>query len=132
MDTEKKLHAVFSKTLGSYNWANPSAKQWQLAICTTLGSLSVLFDEDAEPEIDDFLPTDILDLIERRIKAYLLYTRRDEELQKIATMRAHGNELNKAWLQTRVDAARRELTKYERWMAEVQAEIDEAAEAATA
>lgn len=105
------MNVYYGKTLGRYNFADPSEKQWQLYLYTSFGNFSETFPADEEPETEDCLPSEILDLIEARLKKYLISTRREETLAKMAVVREHASEIDVAWLTKRIDEAE-ERVKY--------------------
>ena len=73
---------------GRYNLLS-NDEQWCLRLATPHGNVSQTFDE--EPPYWGGVE-DALDLIEARLKSYLFSSRRDEDLQVIANIRAHLNE----------------------------------------
>lgn len=118
------VHARFHKTLGRFNWISDN-KNWQLVLRTSAGNASALFAEDEEPDIQGLLPSDVLDLIEERMKRSL---RSDmtERLQEIASIRGQIESLNTAWLADELSLAEsayiRAKNRYESQVARVNEE----------
>lgn len=99
---------IIAKTLGRYNFANTAEKQWCVTMYMPDGKqLSEKWDEDDEPDIDGVPPSQVLDMIEERLKSYWICTRREETLARIAAYREQADQLDDAW-------ARRQIASYER------------------
>ncbi|KCB52854.1 hypothetical protein ACLQ9J_04285 [Bordetella hinzii] len=96
-----------TKTLGRYNWAS-NDKLWCVQMRMPDGKgLSETWPEDEEPDIEGLPPSQVLDLIEERLKAYLFHSGRDEMLARIAAYREQAEQLDDAW-------ARLQIASYER------------------
>ncbi|CAB3905672.1 hypothetical protein LMG2828_04735 [Achromobacter piechaudii] len=99
---------IITKTLGRYNFANTAEKQWCVQMhMPDKTMLSEKWDEDDEPDIEGVPPSQVLDMIEERLKSYWICTRREETLARIAAYREQADQLDDAW-------ARRQIASYER------------------
>lgn len=87
---------TFGKSLGQYNLCS-TERQWQLWVRTPYGNISALFDKDDEPDIQDALTDDLLDLIEARWKKYLYRSGQDADDARLAAIRQNAAELDR-WL----------------------------------
>jgi hypothetical protein len=108
---QQEQNARYYKTKGKFYWGNRS-EQWQVVLWTSAGQVSALWDEEDEPEIGDMLPTEVLSVIEERIKSYWIYTGRDEDLAKVARIREQGAALDTVWVQKKLQQL---ATEVERW-----------------
>jgi len=95
----------FNLSHGSYNWAKPTEKQWQLSLWTPTGRFSQTFPDDEKPELSGALPSDVLDMLEERVKSFWIYTGREEDLKKCALIRERMAEFDEAWLRSEMNAA---------------------------
>lgn len=108
-----------TKTLGRYNFANTAEKQWCVDMRMPDGKgLSEKWPEDEEPDIDGVPPSQVLDMIEERLKSYWIATGRDEKLARIAAYREQSEQLDDAW-------ARRQIASYERRIRELENHLAE-------
>ncbi len=101
----------YYKNLDQYSYFK-SEKTWLVALITPYGNISETWPQDQEPEIQDLLPTEIVDLIEKRLDTHLLCTGRDETKKKIADIRAHGVAIDRAWLKNKIKDAEHLVQKY--------------------
>lgn len=115
------MKVYYGKNLGSYNWAAPSEKQWQVYLYTPFGNFSELFPADEEPETEDCLPSEIIDMLEARLKKYWISTRRDETLAKMSAAREHSSELDVAWLADRIAEAEKRVKYFKDRLEEITA-----------
>jgi len=124
---------IFYKTSGSYDFAHPSEKQWAVFFQDGDVRLSERWPIDEEPDIDGCLPSDVLDLIEARVKSYWINTRRDEDLLKIAKLRERKLQMDIEFLSERIskkEASLAQLRKQRQYLLDEQAETECAADSA--
>ncbi|MEN5063595.1 hypothetical protein [Achromobacter aegrifaciens] len=108
-----------SKTLGRYNFANTAEKQWCVQMIMPDGKgLSETWPEDEEPDIDGVPPSQVLDLIEERLKSYWISTRREETLARIAAYREQSEQLDDAWARRLIASLERQIRDLEGYLAE--------------
>lgn len=99
-----------TKTLGRYNFANTAEKQWCVQMRMPDGKgLSETWPEDEEPDIDGVPPSQVLDMIEERLKSYWISTRREETLARIAAYREQAEQLDDAWARRQIEAHDRRI-----------------------
>jgi hypothetical protein len=110
------MRTYFYCSQGNYNFADPSEKQWCLELSTPFGRVSETFNE--KPDLDDLLPTDVLDLIEERVKSYWIYTSREECLKRIDGIRAHSLEINRQFIEF-------EIKKHQTAISELESKLDD-------
>ena len=108
------MGVYYNQSSGQYCFGS-SDKQWQVYLFTPAGRISGLF--DAEQDIDGLLPSDVLSLIEARIKSYWIYTRKEKALAKIAAIREREQEFDVAWMDE-------EIRRHEKAIADLQARRD--------
>lgn len=120
------MKVFYGKTLARFNFCSDD-KEWQVYLHTPFGKLSELWPRDEEPEIDDLLPTEVIDLIEKRLATYWVHTGRDEKRKVIAELRAHADEINTMWCEYGVEVARERLKQAERRLESLREDIDDAA-----
>lgn len=116
-----------SMNYGSYNFANPAQKQWQLSLRTPFGNVSQRFDE--EPYIGDCVE-DALEVIAERLESYWISTGREEDRKIIANIRANLPACEIEWAQQKVAAAKAQLEKAEKMLRRAEAMKEEAEEEA--
>lgn len=109
--TVREATAFYRKTLGRFNLAG-SEKDWQVVLQTSEGTVSAMWPEDDEPEVDDMLPTEVAELIEARLKRYMFMSDREQRLTVIAAIRERGTELDKVYVKRRVDSAQKEMNRW--------------------
>lgn len=97
--------------IGRYDYCHPSAKQYCLHLRTPSGNVSELWAEDEMPNLEDFLPSDVLNLIEERLDHYMYKSSRDEEKKKIQAIREHIKEYDIEWASDYLQAAEREVSR---------------------
>jgi hypothetical protein len=108
-----------TKTLGRYNFANTAEKQWCVQMIMPDGKgLSETWPEEEEPDIDGVPPSQVLDLIEERLKSYWISTRREETLARIAAYREKSEELDDAWARRLIASLERKIRELEIYLAE--------------
>lgn len=103
---------------GSYNWADPAQKQWCVELRTSYGRVSTFFDDN--PYVDDLLPSEVLDIIEERINSYWLSTSRQEDMKAIAKIRGHIVELDKDYIQDKIEKYKMKIQDLESLLEEKQ------------
>ena len=108
------MKVFISKSLGAYNWANPGQKQWsvELRVMGLQDSplvLSATLEEDDEPDIDGFSPSEVMDLLVQRFESYIIDTNREKRRTSLAWMRENTEEIDKAWAASRVESFREEV-----------------------
>lgn len=92
--------------MGHYDFARPYKRECLVEIRTPYGRVCVMFDEDVG-DLSDQSVEDVLDLIEHRIRGYLVYTRREEHLETIAAIREHLTECELTLAESQLAAAER-------------------------
>lgn len=110
------MTATFYKNFGRYNFAG-TEKSYCVTLSTPYGSISQTWPADDEPDIGGCLPSDVLDLIETRLKSYLYSSHREKDEATIATIREHANELNVLYVKNRIAVARKAIERDERLLA---------------
>ena len=110
------MKVLISKSLGTYNLANPGQKQWsvELRVMGLQDSplvLSATWEEDDEPDIDGLAPSGIMDLLEQRFESYIIDTNREKRRASLAWMRENTEEIDKAWAASRVESFRKEVER---------------------
>ena len=110
------MKVLISKSLGTYNLANPGQKQWsvELRVIGLQDSplvLSATWEEDDEPDIDGLAPSGIMDLLEQRFESYIIDTNREKRRASLAWMRENTEEIDKAWAASRVESFRKEVER---------------------
>lgn len=110
------MSATFYKTFGRYNLCS-TAKDYCVTLRSPYGTISQTWPADDEPDIGGCLPSDVLDLIEARLKTYLYSSHREKDAATIAAIREHANELDVAYVQSRIAATRKTLERDERLLA---------------
>ena len=83
----------FGKNLDRYNLCS-NEQEWCLWLRSDYGNLSVCFDKDDEPSIEDALLEDLLPLFEERWKQYLYRSGKDKDAEVMAKLREHQDELD--------------------------------------
>ena len=116
------MKVFISKSLGTYNWANPGQKQWsvELRVMGLQDSplvLSATWEEDNEPDIDWLLPSEVMDLLAQRFESYLIDTSREKKRAALSLMRENAEEIDKAWAASRVESFREEVESLNRKIA---------------
>lgn len=115
-------------TTGAFDWAHPNERQQQVYLRTPDGHFSETWPLDECDYDRDMLPSEVLDLIEKRLDSYWISTRRrDETKKRIAACRERMGEFDMAWLKQRVENAEKELKE---WQDRLQDMIDALGEAA--
>ena len=97
------IHARYFKSLSRFNLIGQE-KNWQVQLLTSSGNVSALFDEEEEPDLENLLPSDVLDLIEARTNAVWSSNKADR-LAKIAELRQQIEKLDVAWLAVELERA---------------------------
>ena len=110
------MNVFISKSLGVYNLAGPGKRQWLVELRVKgLRDLPVVlsatWEEDDEPDIDGFTPSEIMDLLEQRFRSYLVDPNREKKRAVLALMRESAEEIDKAWAASRVGSIRREVER---------------------
>ena len=113
------MNATFYKNFGRYNFAG-TEKSYCVTMHTPYGNISTTWPADEEPEISGCLPSDVLDLIETRLKSFLYSSHRDKDAATIAAIREHANELDVLYVKNRIAAARKAIERDERLLAGLQ------------
>lgn len=108
------------KNLGRYNLA-ANTKEWQVYVRTDFGTVSELWDENDEPDIEGMLPSEVLDLIEERVRSYWLNTARESKLQTITDIRVNMKAVDREYLVTQIAHVSRQL----KGLADQLADMDE-------
>lgn len=103
-------HVSFYKHLGRYNWAG-NEKDWCVQLNTPYGNVSEMWPEDDEPDLDDLLPSEVLQMIEDRLDHYWISTGREAKKAVIAAIRVHEIEVDAAWLDAEIERTERALSK---------------------
>lgn len=101
----------FAKHLGRYDFAN-NVKDWNLSLYTPYGNVSDMWPEDEEPEIDGLMPSEVLALIEARIKHWIFKSNRSEKLATVEFMRAHANEIDMIYAAHMLERAEKEVKRW--------------------
>jgi len=112
MEEAAKTYAYYSKNLGRYNLCS-NENDWHLSLHTSGGNFSETWPEDDEPYIDGLLPSQVMDLIEERLKSYWIATKRDETLARMAVWRERKDDFDLAWLQNKRDNLTKSLGEIE-------------------
>jgi hypothetical protein len=115
------VSVTFTKDFGRYNFAG-TEKSYCVTLRTPFGNASQTWPLTDEPSIDGCLPSDVLDLIEARLKSYLWTSFRERDGATIAAIREHANEIDIAYVQGRIAAARKAIERDERLLAELMEE----------
>lgn len=115
---EKKPFATYYKQLGRYNLCS-NEKSWCLQLFTSEGNFSELFSEADEPDVSDWLPSEVLELIENRLDSYLFKTSREETKKRIAKAREKLKDLDLAWLYVQLDIATKRVNQISNRIADV-------------
>lgn len=102
-------HVGYYKKLGRYNWAG-TEKDWCVQLSTPYGNVSEMWPEDDEPDLDDALPSEVLQMIEDRLDHYWISTGRDTRKAVIAAIREHESEIDAAWLDAQIERTERVLS----------------------
>jgi hypothetical protein len=107
------MSANYYKTLGRFNICG-AEKDWQVVLSTDAGTVSAMWDEDDEPDIDDCPPSEVLDVIEARLtRPHFWSSDKDRKLAVIAKMRESIESADREWLTVRVTRAREALRHWE-------------------
>lgn len=107
-----------TKTLGRYNLAS-NDKQWCVRMRMPDGKgISEVWPEDEEPDIEGLPPSQVLDLIEERLKAYWFHSSREETLARIAVYREQSEQLDDAWARSLIASLERQIKSLEVYLAE--------------
>lgn len=90
----------FGKDYGSYDFANPSRKEWKvwLWVDHAGGTLRISETFEHDVDIDRLVPDDVVDLIEKREAEHWINTSRKETREKIAVLRHNANAVYRAWV----------------------------------
>jgi len=120
------MRVYYTKQLGRYNWAG-TEKNWNVSLSTDFGTVSEMWDADDEPEIDDLLPSEVLDIIEARCRYWWISTERDEKLERIAAIRAHKNEIDMAWLEKQAQIMEKRGARYRSQINDILSEMEDEA-----
>jgi hypothetical protein len=99
-------------------------QQWQVVLATSVGQISELWDEEDEPEVEDLLPSEVLDLIEVRVKSYWINTDRDNQIKRIAKLREHIAELDIAWVESKLERLRSNVERWETTLRGLRREVE--------
>lgn len=110
MSTEiKPLQCWVTKNLGRYDFASTN-KEWCVQVLMPDGKiLSAMWDEGDEPDTDGVAPSEVVALIEARIKSYWIYTRRDEKLAQIEAVRPMFAKMDDAWARSQIATLERRI-----------------------
>jgi hypothetical protein len=105
MTTETKpLSCIVIKDLGRYNFAS-NEKQWNVQVLMPDGKwLSEKWNEDDEPAIEGEPPSEVIAMIEARIKSYWICTRREETLARIESFRHMFPQMDDAWARKQIES----------------------------
>jgi hypothetical protein len=99
---------TYYKNLGHYNFAGHE-KNWCVSLITPYGRVNEIWPEREEPDIDDLLPSEVLDLIESRLDSYWISTSREKDKATIAAIKEHAAEIDLAWLDAKIESTEKLL-----------------------
>lgn len=117
----KKVYARYYKQLGRYDVCS-SKKSWCVQLLTSNGNVSELFDEEDEPDIDDFLPSEVLEIIEERFNSYLYKSSRDETKKRISEIKTNMKEFDVYWLNNQLELANKRANQIAKRISEISEE----------
>ncbi len=125
MNGTDKIFADYFMNFGQYNLCS-SEKEYCLILRTSGGNFSETFTKDEQPDVSDMFPSEVLDLIEARLKSYWISTSRDEALARMAEWRKSANLFDMAWLDAKIERLSQSMGKLQKRKASLQCEIDDA------
>jgi hypothetical protein len=121
------VNVFYYKELGRYDFAS-NKKDWRVKLVTPFGNFSQTWSEDDEPEIDDLLPSEVLDLLEKRLKSWWISTGREADLARIAAIREHRREIDIAWLERQIESAEKRAASLRLRAVEIRDELADESE----
>lgn len=105
--------------VGKYDFLHPDKRQYCLRLQTPVGSVSELWTEEDMPDLEDALPSMVLDLIEKRLDSYLFTSRAEKTKPIIAAIREHIKEYDIEWATNYLETAKKEVERRESLLEEV-------------
>lgn len=96
-------------TTGRFNLFS-NEKQQQVYLYTPAGNLSELWDENEADYDSNMLPSEVVEIIEKRLKAYWINTAREEKLVRISEIKKRIGEFDRLWLEGRIEGAEKSLS----------------------
>lgn len=109
--------SMVGKSLGKYDFCS-NDKQWCVSVKAPDGKwISETWDEDNEPDIEGLAPSEVIDLIEERLKSYWICTSREEKLARIAGFREVAEQQDHNWAQEQISFHQREIDNLSRYLA---------------
>jgi hypothetical protein len=105
----KPLRCWVTKNLGRYNFAG-TEKEWCVQVLMPDGKyISEMWPQDEEPDTDDVPPSEVIGLIEARVKSYWIYTRREEKLAQIESARPMFAQMDDVWARAQIKSLQRRI-----------------------
>lgn len=129
MTSEQKTWARIGLNLGRYNFAS-NAKDWCLSLSTSGGNFSETWPEDEKPDIEGLMPSEVMDMLVKRLQSYWISTRREETLARVKKWQESASKYDDAWLVAQIEGHEEAIHRLKRRLEEVR-DAEEAAIEAT-
>jgi len=117
-----KTFARYSKNLGRYNICG-NEKSWCLTLYTSGGDFNQIWPEEDEPDVDGFLPSEVMAVLRERLDAFLFISGREQTRARMDAWMAESHKYDLAWLQNQID-------KHERQLRALRLQVDDVEESA--
>jgi hypothetical protein len=128
METANKpLSASYYKTKGRFNWAS-NEQEWQVVLRASNGmGISELWPLDEEPEIDGLPPSEVVEIIAKRLESYWINTEREAKRKKVEWFRQHAELIDSGWARNRIEGLRKQIDDLSRYVLDADTEAERAA-----
>lgn len=101
---------------GSYNFADPREKRWQLHIALydfgdTVRGVGVTFPEDEEPNVDGLPPSEVVELIAAKLSKLWLNTSRERDNAVVAFIRDNAAWVDRVWATQEIERNQQKIAR---------------------
>jgi sulfite reductase beta subunit-like hemoprotein len=104
MNTEAITNVRVSRSVGRYNFANPSEEQVCLSVIFTIDGTKHVIEDTVEPhsehDCEDEDVTEMVEAIARSVERYLYSSRRDKTRASIAVFRENEEAIRREYAKT--------------------------------
>ena len=113
-----------TKNLGCYDFCNPHKKSWLVSVTglpegAPSRGITQTWAEDDEPDIEDLLPSELIEIISDKVESYLFSTSREKDREVIRWARDNADRLNKEWIAQLIERKTKQIEKLEREIKEL-------------
>lgn len=120
----KPLSASYYKTKGRFNWAG-SEDEWQVVLRASNGTtISELWDLGDEPDVDGLPPSEVVEIIAKRLEGYWINTDREAKRKKIGWLRQHAELIDSGWARNRIESLRKQIDDLSRYVLDADTEAE--------